>query len=296
MFSLKNNHLKIGIKSKGAELCNITSVKLGKEFLWQADKTIWGSHAPNLFPIIGVMKNDSYIYKDNIYNMPKHGFVRHNEDLKVIEYSDTKIVFQLKSNSELYSIYPFLFDFKISYQLIENKLIVNHSVKNLDKKPIYFSLGGHPAFNCPLLENENYTDYLLEFDKPETSKSHILNMNSGLLTKKIKSVFTESNKIHLKPDLFNEDALIFKDLKSRVVTLKHKQKGNVLSVTFDDFPYLGIWAKPNAPYVCIEPWIGIADSETTNQLLIEKEGVRKLPIDSVFKASYSIEIEQGHLD
>ncbi|MBC2845366.1 aldose 1-epimerase family protein [Winogradskyella flava] len=295
MYSLKNDQLRIRIKHEGAELCSITSVTSNLEFLWQADPKFWESHAPNLFPIIGVMKDNTYYVNGKAYNMPKHGFVRHNESFEVVSKSDTKMTFKLNSNNELKVLYPFDFEFLLTYELIENALHVHHSVKNLDDKTLYFSLGGHPAFNCPLHENEHYTDYVLKFENSETSRSYILNMASGLVTDKTKSVFTKCDEIELQPDLFNEDALIFKDLSSRKVTLKHKEKGNILSVIFDKFPYLGIWAKPNAPYVCIEPWIGIADSENTNQQLSEKEGIVALKSNSTFSATYSIEIDQTHL-
>jgi galactose mutarotase-like enzyme len=295
MYSLKNNHLQITIKKRGAELCNITSIKHKTEFLWQAHPDIWGSHAPNLFPIIGSMKDDSYVYNNETFHMPKHGFARHNDTFTIKNQTDTSITFQLVSNDALYRLYPFLFQFSITYTLLENKLFVNHNIKNLDKKPLYFSVGGHPAFNCPLLEGEKYTDYFLEFTKPETSESYILNMKNGLLTNKTKPVFTNGTKIHLRPDLFNEDALIFKKLESKKVMLKHETKGEILSVNFEDFKQLGIWAKPNAPYVCIEPWLGIADNETTNQNIETKEGILKLDVDTTFNATYSIDIEESHL-
>ena len=295
MPSLKNDLLQINIKSKGAELCNITSVKNNTEFMWQANPKIWGSHAPNLFPIIGSMKNDNYIYNGKSYPMTKHGFARHNDNFKIKNQTDSSITFSLVSSDDLYAMYPFLFEFEITYTLSKNRLTINHTVTNSDKKPLYFSLGGHPAFNCPLSKDETYTDYYLEFEKTENSKSYLLNMNNGLLTKKTKPVFSEGNRINLRPDLFIEDALIFKDLKSRIVSLKHNTKGNVLTVAFEDFKQLGVWAKPNAPYVCIEPWLGIADNETTDQNIETKEGILKLEAGSVFNASYSIEIEQSHL-
>ncbi|WP_400079256.1 aldose 1-epimerase family protein [Winogradskyella sp. R77965] len=292
---LKNHLLQIEIKSIGAELKAITSVKNNNEFMWQADPKIWGSHAPNLFPVIGSMKDDSYIYNDKTYKMTKHGFVRHNDKLIIKSHSDSEITFILTSNDQLYEMYPFLFQFEISYQLKDNIITVNHSVENIDSKTLFFSLGGHPAFACPLFKDEDYTDYYLEFEKQENSKSYLLNMENGLVTGKTKSVIVEGNKIQLHEDLFNEDALIFKDLKSRQVTLKHRDKGLVLSVRFEDFPYLGIWAKPSANYICIEPWLGIADIETTNQQIENKEGIISLASGSVFNASYSIEIDKRHL-
>ncbi|NRR90476.1 aldose 1-epimerase family protein [Winogradskyella undariae] len=295
MYSLKNDLLNINIKPKGVELSNITSVKNETEFLWQADPNIWGSHAPNLFPIIGSMKDDTYIYNGKKYHMPKHGFARHNENFTVKNQSKSNITFSLISDEELYTLYPFKFEFEITYTLSKNILSVNHSVTNLDEKTLYFCLGGHPAFNCPIADDEDYTDYYLEFEQTEESESYLLNMDIGLLTQKTKPAFTDGNKINLHPDLFIEDALIFKDLKSRIVSLKHKTKGKLLTMTFEDFDQLGIWAKPNAPYVCIEPWLGFADNETTDQKLENKEGILQLEPDTKYSAAYHIEIEKNRL-
>jgi len=293
---LENSLLKIEIKPKGAELCSIQSVKNNTEFIWEANPDVWGSHAPNLFPIIGAMKNDSYIYEGKQYNMPKHGFVRHNNDFKVISNTKSEVTFQLKPNDQLNSIYPFDFEFLITYELKDSSLYIHHTVKNTDSKTIFFSLGGHPAFTCPLFKNELYTDYFLEFEKEETSQSYLLNMDNGLVTEKTKAAFDAPNRINLRGDLFNEDALIFKDLKSRKVALKHQHKGEILNVKFDGFPFLGIWAKPNAPYVCIEPWIGIADAENTDQHIKNKEGIIALEANKTFNATYSITVNAGLLD
>lgn len=293
---LENDLLSIEIKQKGAELCSIRSVKNNTEFIWEANPDIWGSHAPNLFPIIGAMKDDSYIYNGKTYSMPKHGFVRHNEDFEIISNSNSEIVFKLKSNDQLRSIYPFEFEFLITYELMGNELLIHHTVKNLDSKTMYFSLGGHPAFTCPLFKDELYTDYFLEFENEEFSQSYLLNMENGLVTEKTKAVFDTPKHINLHGDLFNEDALIFKDLISRQVALKHQEKGEILNVKFKGFPFLGIWAKPNAPYVCIEPWIGIADAENTNQHIEDKEGIMALDAYKTFNATYSITVNSGLLN
>ncbi|MAX70329.1 MAG: aldose epimerase [Flavobacteriaceae bacterium] len=296
MLTIQNDLLSIDIKTVGAELSKISAVKNNNQFLWHADPKVWGSHAPNLFPIIGSMKDDSYTYNDKLYNMIKHGFVRHNDKMIVKQQSETSITFFLNSNEDLYEMFPFLFEFEINYELKDNTIIINHTIRNIDDKTMYFSLGGHPAFTCPLYNDETYSDYILEFEKEETSESYLLNMKTGLVTNKTKPAFDSPNTINLRGDLFNEDALIFKDLKSRKVALRHKTKGEVLSVAFEDFPYLGIWAKPNASYVCIEPWLGVADAEDTNQRIEEKEGILSLPKNDTFKASYSIIINPTHLD
>lgn len=295
MFQLYNDLLKISVKALGAELCSITSIKNKKEFMWQADPNIWGSSAPNLFPIIGSMKDDTYTFNGKTYKMPKHGFVRHSKAIKLISHTENQLIFSLTYNKELLKLFPFKFEFILTYTLKENTLELNHTVKNLDNQAIYFSVGGHPAFNCPVYKNENYTDYSLAFETEETAQTYLLNMGNGLITETTKRAFDTKDSIALRPDLFNKDALIFKDLKSRKVALVSKTNGEILNVTFNDFNYLGIWAKPNAPYVCIEPWLGIADHENTTQELIKKEGIIQLPQNETFSASYSIQIHERHL-
>ncbi|KAA5822360.1 aldose 1-epimerase family protein [Algibacter amylolyticus] len=295
MYSLENNILKIDIKKTGAELCGITGLKNNIAFMWHADPDIWGSYAPNLFPIIGALKDNTYIFEDHKYELPKHGFIRNNEDITLLEQTKNSITFKLVSNNDLIKKYPFNFEFLITYTLTENTIEVKHSIKNLDDNTMYFSVGGHPAFKCPVYQNENYEDYSFEFEHTENSKTHLVNMENGLITANTEQVFDNSNKIELNRDIFKKDALIFKDLKSKKVTLKSANHGPILTVSHHDFDYLGLWAKPNGDYVCIEPWLGIADSEDTNQNLIEKEGIISLAPNKSYQATYSIEIHNSHL-
>ncbi len=293
MFTLENNQLKIAVNKKGAELCKITSVKNNTEFMWDANPNVWGSFAPNLFPIIGALKNDTYIFNNQEYKLPKHGMVRNNDAVVLYEQTANSLTFKLTYSDATLKIYPFKFEFFITYKLINNSIEVLHTVKNVDDTPLYFSIGGHPAFKCPVFENEAYEDYFLEFQHIENSKTHLINMDNGLISDKTKPIFNNTNKLVLTHDLFNEDALIFKDLKSKKVALKSKTHGEVLSVSYKDFPYLGIWAKPTGNYVCVEPWLGIADSEDTNQDFKTKEGIIKLEVGKSFEASYFIEIHES---
>ncbi|NMH88688.1 aldose 1-epimerase family protein [Flavivirga algicola] len=295
MFTLENDKLKIAIKNTGAELCKITSVKNNINFMWDANPKVWGSFAPNLFPVIGALKDNIYYYNNQKYTLPKHGFIRNNEQIVLQDKSQDALTFKLSYDEDSLKIYPFKFEFLITYQLIDNKINIIHTIKNHGDDIMYFSLGGHPAFKCPVFENEDYDNYTLEFEHPENAITHLINMENGLISNKTKPVFNNSHSLALSHDLFNEDALIFKDLKSKKVTLKSKSHGAVLSVSYKDFPYLGIWAKPNGNYVCIEPWLGIADNETTNQNLKEKESILTLMSHQTFKASYSIEIHNSHL-
>lgn len=295
MYTLENNKLKISVKDIGAELCEIKSVKHHTGFMWDANPDIWGSFAPNLFPIIGALKDDTYTFENQKYTLPKHGFIRNNNQVKLLEQTPDSLTFGLAHSEDSLKIYPFKFEFYLTYKLSDNKIDVIHTVKNVDNKTMYFSVGGHPAFKCPVFEDENYEDYSLEFEHLENAKTHLINMANGLISSNTKPMFNHSKTLKLTPELFNEDALIFKDLRSKKVTLKSNKNGEVLTVAYPDFNYLGIWAKPNGNYVCIEPWLGIADNESTNQNFKDKEGILKLAPYKTFKATYNIEIHNSHL-
>ena len=292
MHTLKNNHLKLTINPVGAELCGISSVKTNTEFMWDANPNVWGSYAPNLFPIIGALKNDTYLFGGKPYQLPKHGMVRNNKAVVLHEETPNSLTFKLSYSEDSLKVYPFLFEFYITYKLINNTIEVLHTINNVDDNPMYFSVGGHPAFKCPVFDDEAYEDYSLLFEHTETSKTHLINMANGLISNQTKPLLQASNTLPLTHELFNDDALIFKDLQSKQVTLHSKTHGNILTVSYPDFNYLGIWAKPTGNYVCIEPWLGIADSEDTNQDFTTKEGIIKLDAGNSFNASYSIEIHE----
>ena len=295
MHQLKNEFLSIAIKPIGAELAQINSTKNKTAFLWDANPKVWTNHAPNLFPIVGGLKNDTYYYNDKAYQLPKHGFIRYNEDIALVSSSESELVFKLSQNEKTLKSYPFQFNYYVIYTLEESTLNVTYKVENCDDKIMYFSLGGHPAFKCPVFKGETYGDYILEFEHNETAESYKLDQASGLISGQTKAVFDTDKTITLKGDLFSSDALIFKDLTSKKVILKSTEHGKILSVTYKDYKYLGLWAKPNASFICIEPWLGYADVVKTNQDLKTKEGILHLEPNKSFSASYQIEIDPRHL-
>lgn len=290
MQQIKNEFLSISVNPVGAELSSIKNLETGVEHLWQGDPEIWASQAPNLFPVIGVLKNGEYIFEGKTYKMPKHGFVRYNENIELKSKTEDELIFELNYSEESLKQYPFKFRFEIGFILKDKSLEVSHRIYNLDDKTIYFSLGGHPAFNAPISVNEVYEDYYLEFDQKLDLRSYLLN-EEGLISEKTVGILDNENKIRLKKDLFENDALIFKNIPSKKVSLKSKNSGTVLSVEYTDFKNLGIWAKPGAPYVCIEPWLGIADVEGTDQNLKTKEGMEQLEPGKNFQANYIINVE-----
>ena len=284
---LENNNFSVKINGIGAELCSFIAKKTGVEYVWQGNPTYWGSTAPVLFPIIGALKDGVFIHNAQEFAVPKHGFIRHNENLQIHRKLDHEITFSLASSEELKKSYPFDFQFNITFTLKDNVLEVSHKVVNTGKDDLWFSLGGHPAFNCPLLPNEKYDDYYLDFNQ-EVSLSTTVLSAKGLLTDEHFEVISKGRELGLSEELFANDALIFKDIESKKVSLKSKNHSHGLAVSFTDFKNLGVWAKYRAPFVCIEPWLGVTDHQNTNGVFMEKEGIIGLPKGEKFMAKFEI--------
>ncbi|MBI1838628.1 MAG: aldose 1-epimerase family protein [Flavobacteriia bacterium] len=290
MLKLRNEEFEVTINPIGAEICSFKSCNTNKEFIWSGDSNVWGSTAPVLFPIIGCLKDNHFIYTNKSYSIPKHGFIRNNQYLKITQLNEQNIEFRLKYDEESLLMFPFKFEFILQYKLVENKLIVKHEVINHDQvNPIYFSLGGHPAFKCPFNEDEVYEDYYLEFEQLETLQKWEVCEN-GLIGTNSFPFLVDEKIIPITHELFRNDALIFKNPKSKLINLKSKKNASFVQVEFTDFPYLGIWSKTNGDFVCIEPWQGISDSLDSTQLISKKEGIVKLKQKCSYHAKYSISI------
>lgn len=286
-YSISNSLLKASVTKTGIELSSVKSKKTDLEYIWQADPAIWANHAPVLFPIIGALKNGRYRFDGEFYELPKHGLVRYNDKIELIKQTDDSLLFSLFWNDDSFKNYPFKFEFQTLYSLSGSTISVKHTVLNHGAQDMYFSLGGHPAFNCPLFEGESYSDYYLEFDQIEQASAYLLD-ESGLVSEKKLTLVDKSNTLKLHKHLFDNDALIFRDLKSRRVKLVSSRTGDILTMTYEGFPYLGVWAKPKAPFVCIEPWQGIADAEETDQEFKRKEGIMTLKPGQKHRAEYSV--------
>jgi galactose mutarotase-like enzyme len=287
---IENNKLQLAVKRYGAEIYSIKSASTGREFIWDANPKIWANHAPILFPIVGALKDGIYFYKGHQYSLPQHGFFRHNHAVELVDRTDSSLKFLLKSNNETRKVYPFDFEFITEYKLADNRIVINHEIVNTSDEEMYFSIGAHPAFKCPINDGEEYNDYYLEFEKEETAKSW--KTDDGLIELEATEVFKLPNILNLHRDIFNQGALVFKDLKSRKISLKSRKSEQIVSISYEGFPYMGIWAKPMAEFVCIEPWLGIADSVNANQDITTKEGIIELAGKETFKAAYFIEIKE----
>ncbi|MBD2700984.1 aldose 1-epimerase family protein [Spirosoma sp. BT702] len=291
MTTLENDFIRVAIRPKGAELTSIVHKPSGIEHLWQAEPTIWGWHAPNLYPVVGGCLNNVVLIDGKTYPMERHGFARQSV-FEFTESTKNHAVFLLRSSEATKTHFPYEFDFQIIYELDEKQLTVTYRVVNRDEKTIYFSVGAHPAFAVPFSAEEAYEDYFLQFEQTEPLETHMLSAN-GFFTGEVKQVPTErsdtsGNRLRLTKHLFDQDALVFKNINSRSVVIRSTKHNHSVAVRFPEFPNLGLWAKPGAPFVCIEPWLGCADSEGDLKPIEQKEAIQHVATGKVFEASFSI--------
>lgn len=289
MTTLENDQLRVSIRPQGAELTSVFHKLTATEHLWQAAPAVWGWHAPNLFPIVGGLLNDELHVDGETYPMKRHGFARQSLFVKT-ESSDSHAVFSLRANADTRAVYPYEFEFQIMYELTGDSLSITYRVVNEGDVLMYFSVGAHPAFNVPFGPDESYDDYVLEFEQDEPLITHQLS-DAGLFSGETRPVPTSSRQLALSPHLFDQDALVFRNLKSRRVTLRYKNNNDrAVTVSFPDFPHLGIWAKPGAPFVCIEPWLGYADAEGEPRPIEQKGAIQRVDAGDVFTATFTIAI------
>ena len=285
MITLENETIKASIHPMGAELHSLYHKGFGLEYIWNGNAEFWPRHSPVLFPIVGGLIDDTFIYEGQKFTLQKHGFAR-DMIFDVENSSASTATFLLKSNEETLRSYPFEFNFGISYTLHKTELSITYHVENTSDKTMYFSVGTHPAFNVPLIEGTDYSDYYLEFEKEEDSVRHTLN---GNILNGTVPYFENQTRLQLEESLFYEDAVIFKDLKSTRISIKTEKSRHGIHFNFAGFPYMGIWAAKDAPFVCIEPWCGIPDSENHNQNIAEKEGIISLSPSAKWEKSWSLD-------
>lgn len=288
MVTLENAWLQAKIKTHGAELCRLLDKRDAADLLWDGDPAYWTGQSPVLFPIIGKLNDDSYCYEGKNYELPSHGFARRS-DFELVETTAERAVFRLSANEETLRQYPFSFQLDIVYRLEVNTIFVCYIVRNLSDVPMHFSIGGHPAFRCPWAAGETMQDYYLQFDRQE--RVDRLLMHGKLLSGEKESFSIGDGILALSPDLFNEDAIILAGLRSESVALKSRRSGKSIKVGFAGFPYLGIWSKAEgAPFLCLEPWCGIADVEGRSLELLQKDGIVSLFARQTFSREFTITV------
>ena len=276
---LKSDKLIAKINHKGAELISLKN-DVEKEFIWNGNPEFWSKHSPILFPIVGTLKNNEYYFEGKKYSLNRHGFAR-DMDFELIAKTDSTAVFSLVNNTNTLNVYPFEFELLLNYELTDNSLIITFKVINKNLFSMPFSIGAHPAFALP----EQFENYSLDFEYSE--KLIRFELENDLLSNVTNSIPRNENNVALHYDLFEKDALVFKKIKSKKITLLENEKP-FLCIQFDDFPSLGIWTKPKAPFICLEPWLGYADTTANSGNILEKEGIKIIEANEKFKLEYSI--------
>jgi galactose mutarotase-like enzyme len=279
--TLSHNGFSATINYHGAELVSFRSPS-GKEYIWNGDPEYWGKHSPVLFPVVGTLKKNSFTYKGTEYHLPRHGFARDME-FSLTHHSDNQAVFSLQFSEETLAKYPFRFWLQINYRLLNNTLLIGYSVINEGREKMPFSLGAHPAFALP----GKFGDYALEFEKTNPLRAFLL--ENDLLSDKIETIPLENGKLRLDYDLFENDALIIKNVSSKSLSIVKDNK-KIVTVGYDDFPHLGLWTKSDAPFLCIEPWFGYSDKTDASGNIFEKESIMVLDAEAVFNTNFTIEV------
>lgn len=286
MLTLETPTSRANILLKGAELCSLYHKETQTEYMWNGDPAYWNKHSPILFPIVGTLKNDTFLHNGALYSLPRHGFAR---DMHfTAEQPDAhQAILSLQADEDTLSKYPFLFYLKVHYTLTDNGLRVGYSVTNTGNDKMYFSIGGHPAFKIPISDTLQFEDYELRFEQMEQTDIYPLNPSGQLLQQSV-PFLQDTTTLPLKKQLFYEDALIFKQLNSKKIRLASLKDKRYIEVTFEQFPYLGIWSKKDANFVCIEPWNGITDIENASGILADKEGICMLQPGEEWQGAWQV--------
>lgn len=282
---LANAAFRARIAETGAELKSLRDLRTGTEHLWGGDEVWWSGSAPVLFPIIGGLKDGRYRYEGREYELPQHGFARRSV-FQVVQQSAAAARLELRADAGTRRVYPFEFTLSVQFTLTETGIAAGYEVRGGGGR-MYFSIGSHPAFCVPFaggyLEN-----YYIHFGEEEHLERYFF--QDGLVLEQTAPVFDNSRQIFLNRKIFERGVLIFKKPASRDFSIRNSRNFRQVRLVTDGVPYLGIWSKPGAPFVCLEPWHGLPDSPKSDQNLVTKEGILSLEAGGVFRTGYRIEI------
>lgn len=276
--ALNNGIVSAEINSFGAELISLN--KGEANYIWEIDENYWNKTSPVLFPIVGRLKNDTYKIEEKEYYLTRHGFARDCE-FELVYKTETSATFSLQENDATLEKYPFQFELLIQYTLIDNQLAINYTVMNNSANNMPFNIGTHPAFAIP----NALDDYSLLFNASEHFETHEL--ENDLFSGTKRKINSKNNTIEINEKLFEKDALVFKNIKSSEVSILYKDE-IYLKIEFENFPFLGIWKKANAPFLCIEPWTGYADNKETSGYIYKKSDIQLIEPNTSFNCNLAI--------
>lgn len=285
LYTIKNAILSISADTFGAELHSIN--KDGTEYLWQCGDS-WKRYAPVLFPFICSPTGKKYSAKGIEYTMPaNHGFARDSE-FEFLSKTENSVSFILKSNDETLKVYPYDFEFIVTYTLEDNRVIVSNLVKNTGNEDMYFYVGGHPAFNCPIEENLEFSDFYVEYEKNETIIQPLPDGTSRV-------IIDGENKYALSRQLFDYDVIMKDKPASKSIALKSDKSDRAVTVEFPESDCIAVWSPTgddNATFVCLEPWTSVPTYADDEDFAIEnKKHAIKLSANECYDYKYTIKID-----
>jgi galactose mutarotase-like enzyme len=286
--SISSEDLTAEIDPLGAQLSSL-KYRTALDLLWNGDPAVWAGRAPLLFPIVGVLVGGTYRLGSQSYPLSRHGFAR--GELFVVENSGASTaVFRLISDEASFRVYPFQFELDVRYELVGATLSVSTSIRNRGDAPMPASFGYHPGFRWPLPFGEARSAHFIEFESDEPAPVRRID-SAGLLTPERHPTPIAGRRLALADSLFEEDVLIFDRVASRSV-IYGSERGPRIKVSFPDAPYLGVWTKPGASFICIEPWHGITDPQGFSGDFKDKPGIFILQAGESMSANLSITLAE----
>ena len=287
--ALESDGLAAAIDPLGAQLSRLRDSK-GRDLLWDGDPAVWKGRAPLLFPIVGALAGGSYRVDSNTYRLPRHGFAR-DRRFEVIRSTRTMAELELTADQESLRLYPFRFALTVRFELDGTTLILETRIRNTGDRPMPASFGYHPALRWPLPFGRERSRHAIEVELDEPAPMRRLDAE-GLLTPVPHATPISNRHLALVDSLFRDDAMIFDQIRSRSLTYG-ADDGPRLRLSYPDAPYLGIWTKPGAPFVCIEPWHGVADPEGFDGDFSAKPGIFVVLPDVDFITEMSLTLIDG---
>jgi galactose mutarotase-like enzyme len=270
---LSSDTLTVQIDPLGAQL-SVLRDRAGRDLLWDGNPSIWAGRAPLLFPIVGALNGGAFRLGAKRYELPRHGFARGSR-FSVVNAEPTRAVFKLGASDETQRKYPFAFELDVEFQLAGPTLTIESIIRNRGSKVMPASLGYHPAFRWPLPYGESRPAHYIEFEADEPAPVRMLDSDGLVKPEPIPTPIT-GRRLALDDALFRSDAIIFEGIRSRQVFYGAGQ-GPRIGVSYSDSPYLGVWTKPGANFICIEPWNGLADPQGFAGDFTEKPGISLIP-------------------
>ena len=281
MITLQNQEVTAKIAELGAELKSLTCG--GSEYIWEGKPEVWGASCPLMFPICGGLKEDRYTLDGKEYTLGKHGYARF-KTFTLEKVTENSAVFLHCSDEETKKSFPFDYELRVIYTLNGKTLKIDYEVKNLTDRTMYFNIGSHEGYYTP----EGIEDYDVIFDEKQTLISNVLYGN--LLSYQELPILKDSAVLPLYDKYFTIDALVFKNIEASAATLRNRKTGRALRIDFPDAPHFLLWHKPNAPYICLEPWNGIQDRVGSSYELSEKESITVLVPNATYIFTHSMTV------